>query len=385
MKPVFSFYSLLMLLAISALDVQAQYLPLQADLDTLSNVTQIDHSVDPAFNLMLADSVHYSDPNLLIGTVSSITSDSNGRVYIADSDQFTIHRFDADGTFLESFGRDGEGPGEFRSLIKLRYRDGIVYVLDRNLNRITAFNTESLDVEATIGLSGESQSTRTNMRPMPEEFFVLPGNRFLLTFLLFSGGTDQLHFQPVDIFHLEEGYEGAAQLKIPVQQSVMFENAGSIGVVTPPYGRNGTLYAISDGTIYTNWSENLLFKEYNNSGDYTGAWFDEVDKLTLTRRQLRESYSDRYMEILRDEELPDTWPAIRSFLVDDQNRFWIERFTENLSESEWIIASKDGRHLGRVTRPAEDTIHLVRNNSVYITENDSDGFEIVKRYRLVLD
>ena len=119
MKTVFSFYSLLMLLAISALDVQAQYLPLQADLDTLSNVTQIDHSVDPAFNLMLADSVHYSDPNLLIGTVSSITSDSNGRVYIADSDQFTIHRFDADGTFLESFGRDGEGPGEFRSLIKL--------------------------------------------------------------------------------------------------------------------------------------------------------------------------------------------------------------------------------------------------------------------------
>jgi len=374
-----------MMLAITALDVQAQYLSLQADLDTLSNVTEIDLSVDPAFNLVLADPVQYSDPNLLIGTVSSITSDSNGRVYVADSDQFMIHRFDADGTFLESFGRDGEGPGEFRSLIKLRYRDGTVYALDRNLNRVTAFNTESLDVEATINLSGGAQATGMNARSMPEELFVLPGNRFLLAFSMFASGTNQLYFQPVDIFHPDEGYEGADQLKVPVQQSVMFQNAGSMGVLVPPYGRNGTLYATDDGTIYTNWSENMLIKEYNKNGDYTGAWFDVVEKLPLTRQQLRESYSDRYMEILSDEELPDTWPAIRSFLVDDLNRFWIERYTENLSESEWIIASKEGRQLGRIILPAEDNIHLVHRNSVYIRERDSDGFEIVKRYRLVLE
>lgn len=379
------YMTLLSLLLFFSADLKSQDLPLQADLDTLNNISQFDLSAEPVFNLKLTEPIEFSDSNLLIGTISSVTSDSEGRVYIADRDQLTIHQFRADGSYLESFGRDGEGPGEFRSLIKLRYRNGLLYALDRNLNRISAFSTESFEIESTIPLSGGSGSTRTNIRSMPEEFFVLPDNRFLLTFSLFAGDSDQLYFQPVDILHPNDGYEGAEQLKIPVQQSVMFQNSGSVGVVIPVYGRNGTLYATQDGTIYTNWSENLLLKQYDSSGEYIRAWFNDIDKLPLTRQQLRERYSDRYMDILSNEELPDTWPAIRSFLVDNKQRFWIEIFTEEMSESEWIIVSKDSELLGRMKLPADNTIHLVRKNLMYVTESDNDGFEYAKRYRVVFE
>jgi len=385
LKPVIFIYSILMLLAISAPDLKAQYLPLQADLDTLSNISQIDLSAESIHSVQFTDPVVFNDPDVIMGSISSVTVDSGGYVYVADNDQLTIHRFREDGSFIESFGRDGEGPGEFRSLIKLRYRDGKVFALDRNQNRITAFSTDSLKDLETISLSAEFQSAGSNLRSMPEDFFVLPGNRFLLAFSLVAGDSEQLYFQPVDIFDPNSGYEGENEIKIPVRQSVIFQNAGAMGFLYPVYGRRSTLYVSRGDSIYSNWSENILFKSYNTRGEYSGAWYDQIEKQPLRRRQLRVHYSDFYMDILSDEPLPDTWPAIRGFLVDDKHRFWVELVTDDMTVSEWVIVSEAHGLLGKFSMSAEDTIHVVQNNLIYMTNVNPDGLEIVKMYRLLLN
>jgi hypothetical protein len=37
---------------------------------------------------------------------------------------------------------------------------------------------------------------------------------------------------------------------------------------------------------------------------------------------------------------PDGWPILKSFLVDDNHRFWNELIMENMEAREWIVVSE---------------------------------------------
>lgn len=54
----------------------------------------------------------------VFGDVGSLTADRNGTIYIADFQSAEITVFDSDGDFVRRFGRRGEGPGEFRLLLR---------------------------------------------------------------------------------------------------------------------------------------------------------------------------------------------------------------------------------------------------------------------------
>lgn len=54
------------------------------------------------------------DENVLFYMPSDLAVDSQGNVYILDSGNHRIQKFDPNGNFLASFGRQGQGPGEFQ-------------------------------------------------------------------------------------------------------------------------------------------------------------------------------------------------------------------------------------------------------------------------------
>lgn len=360
--------------------VNAQQITLSAELDTLINTTEIRMADVSASEVTFTNPVVFADDELLMGEIVGLTTDGEGNLYIADSDLLSIHQFDNRGAYQTSLGRDGEGPGEFRSLIGVEHREGLLYALDRNLNRINIFDTESLEIKNTLRLSGGSNSAGMGQRSMPETFFVLPNDRVLLTFMAFSSSSDQIHYQPVDILSPDEKYEGGGQIKIPTRQSIMRQTGGSVGVMVPPYGRKSTLFASESGNIYTNWSENLLIKKYDEKGNYLQSLFFDTEGPSLTRSGMSERYSDAYMQLLRGETLPSTWPVVRTFIVDDQERLWISLYSNNLDEADWIIVNTNGDLQGRFTLPSIQTIEKVSGDEIYIIEKDEDGFDIVKRY-----
>ena len=51
----------------------------------------------------------------LFGRVNSIAVDDFGTLYVLDSQAGEIRAFTSDGTFLRTYGRRGEGPGELMS------------------------------------------------------------------------------------------------------------------------------------------------------------------------------------------------------------------------------------------------------------------------------
>ncbi len=64
----------------------------------------------------------------------------SGRIFVADSQAHNIKVFDRQGSLLETWGRRGEGPGEFNAPTYLTFAGGHLYVTDTLNSRVQVFD-----------------------------------------------------------------------------------------------------------------------------------------------------------------------------------------------------------------------------------------------------
>jgi len=87
-----------------------------------------------------------------------ISLDSNGNVYVADSGNHRIQKYSPDGELLASYGRKGQGPGEFQIMGGIAVdNQGQMYVTDRSTNRLKVLSSEGNEIKniATMKITGE--------------------------------------------------------------------------------------------------------------------------------------------------------------------------------------------------------------------------------------
>ena len=72
-----------------------------------------------------------------------IAIDNEGNIYVADSNNHRIQKFDSEGNFLMRWGSEGTGDGQFRWFCGIAISgSGDVYVADSENNRIQKFDSE---------------------------------------------------------------------------------------------------------------------------------------------------------------------------------------------------------------------------------------------------
>jgi hypothetical protein len=64
------------------------------------------------------------DEDIFFGVIAQLLHDDKGNIYVLDSQLSEIMIFTEDGEYLQSIGREGEGPGEFRNGIDLFWAPG---------------------------------------------------------------------------------------------------------------------------------------------------------------------------------------------------------------------------------------------------------------------
>ena len=78
----------------------------------------------------------------LLNRPGGFTMDEAGRFYVADTGNDRIAVFGPDGRYERSFGRQGQGPGEFESVGVPVVRDGIVTTVDGSRHRVVRYRTD---------------------------------------------------------------------------------------------------------------------------------------------------------------------------------------------------------------------------------------------------
>jgi DNA-binding beta-propeller fold protein YncE len=77
------------------------------------------------------------DDNVLFYMPSDMATDEEGNMFVLDSGNHRIQKFDSEGNFLASFGRHGQGPGEFQYPQSIDIDDlGNMYVSDSGNQKI---------------------------------------------------------------------------------------------------------------------------------------------------------------------------------------------------------------------------------------------------------
>jgi hypothetical protein len=87
--------------------------------------------------------VDTTDENLAFNYPSDIAMDASGNIYVLDSANNRIQKFDQEGKYLATFGRKGQGPGEFYNPDSIDIdANGFFYVMDTYQNRIQTMKAE---------------------------------------------------------------------------------------------------------------------------------------------------------------------------------------------------------------------------------------------------
>lgn len=116
------------------------------------------------------------------GNVRRVGFDAEGKLYVFDNQADRIHVVGADGEYVRTLGRSGEGPGEFRSPDGLAVmRDGRVVIADRGHRAYHIFGPDG-EFERMVGFVPEAGDMRiTDIYPDPggEAIFTAVGAQML--------------------------------------------------------------------------------------------------------------------------------------------------------------------------------------------------------------
>lgn len=101
-----------------------------------------------------------ADENLLFHMPADIAFDEDSNVYVLDSGNYRIQKFDSEGRYLATLGRKGEGPGEFQMPLSLDIDNGVLYVSDAANQRLQKLHLDGRDAGAVSMQQGAGSTIR---------------------------------------------------------------------------------------------------------------------------------------------------------------------------------------------------------------------------------
>ncbi|MCY4645657.1 MAG: hypothetical protein OXE73_02045 [Gammaproteobacteria bacterium] len=121
---------------------------LTISIDTVGNIIRVSNTGTP-LDWRLVPVASFGPKSLAetgaaeeFGRVNSVAVGPDGPLFVADGLNHEVRVFGLDGVHRRTFGRNGEGPGEFRSLYSLAWVGDRLLTLDPNLGRIGEFSAE---------------------------------------------------------------------------------------------------------------------------------------------------------------------------------------------------------------------------------------------------
>ncbi len=323
------------------------------------------------------------DENYMFYRVRDIALDSNNNIYVVDSANSRIQKYDPDGQFLQTIGRKGQGPGEFERPRQLFIdSQNTLYVEDRGQIKIhdskgefrknipinSSVSEFAVDSEGNIFTNARLLS-REEMKYQRMFTKVNQEGKVLKKFIEF--------YEPG--FGLVKGEKGILTLSFYIE-----------------YHPHLYFSCVDENTFTYGISSEYQLFIIDKDGNHIMNIQKEEGHQAVSRRE-KEKIINGFEESLKRqghkvprkaiEETCD-FPASRSFfrkiIVDDKHRIFVRRVKSVLEESEdaqFDIFDSKGRYLNRTVLPF--TPEIIKNGFLYyIHASRETGKVRIKRYKI---
>lgn len=330
---------------------------------------------------------------------------SDGRIVLCEKAANEIRIYDASGKHLKTFGRKGDGPGEFREIASMaRLAGDTIAVLHANA-MVSRFTSSGAFIGRTREAPGRADFDRSGK--MKAVRLALNGGARLLISMPFrpNGPTIGAEFDAKAFHEVIDGIDVSSKRpgELPFMQAV----AGKDGADKPwlgaeaVYAANGSQFYFGYGTQYslTRYSArgvpNLIVRRAWTAPPITRKEFEEFTEEWLKRWSKAKGPE---LEKERKEQLATeyfkTLPAFSALVLDNVGRAWVRTpkpidaaVAGSLNDyaigpSTWSVFSTTGMWLGDVTMPARFSPTDIGADYVLGIARNEDLAPTVVRYTL---
>lgn len=347
------------------------------EIRNLDNLDVFSAEIKPELNINIEKEGVFGDSDAvhLGGIIKDIAVDDSSRVYIADIRENKIHVFNPDGSYVQAIGRAGRGPGEFQMIWAIQVSNDHLHVLDFNQSKISTFSLQTYEHIRDIDVSLENQpsekpawvdrSRRYQAFLKPTDFFILPDDKYLI-FFSDPGVTTADHLDKrtyeASIFNIKTGeYENHNLFSFQWTGQVLVHD--NLIMFKVPYKRSSQ-FDFNHNILVHGWTNDPLFKFYSMDGEYQRALYYSLKRVSLSEEDALSVYqatNEGTKSAIRNDNLPDSWPAFNTVKLDDEKRLWISTTVNNLNEFEWWVLKDTGELLATFTLPRDHSIEVIKN------------------------
>lgn len=393
-----------MLLFLSCGKTESRELPVDAA--GLENLTIHPVAPEPLKELNLEqEMVYLENEEVLWGRVLiDMDTDAEGRLYIADIMQGSVHVYNDEGSYLRSIGRRGEGPGEFTEMWGLQVSGDILHVFDANTSRVSLFDVDTgqhiRDILIEPGAADDGLPDWQTAEQTPdfpyrtERIYVVPDNRYMILFKPLPGMLMDNEGQTVEISLFDSSEEKFAAhdvLSLRADGTALHfdESDGGGGWGDAIFNPRARIDYGSETLVY-GWDEEMLFSVYDHDAAYRFSFWHPHQNAPMTTDDLLRVYQnpDETISQILETYAPDAWPAYDHLIVDDENRLWVSVITQDLSQREWRVMdlNNSGALLSVIELDQDINVQHIRGEKLYTMEQNSEtGERRIVRYRIEME
>lgn len=344
-------------------------------------------------------------PETQFGAITGVTADSDGNIYILDTQAQRVRVFDAEGGFLREMGGAGTGPGELSQAATgiLRVSGDTIIVPDMMQQRVNRYAPDGTSAGSFPMLLAGGIPIRWDVTPdytMVHQIrrFVMPGQA--------SPGGDAAPAEPTGDPVVSRALDGTVLdtlFTLPPGQS--FQMGGN-SMRMKLFEAEPVWDLAPDGRMYSGMNDQFRIEVRNPAGE-----LERILTLPRERRAVSESDRTNMLDMLREMmgeqgappaaveqfltmvQFADFYPAFATLTAGPDGQLWVQRIRsaesfaelggdfnpQDLGADEWDIFDNQGRYLGVLELPARFTPFHVDGRTIYgVTKDDLDVQHVVR-------
>lgn len=248
----------------------------------------------------------------LLTSPSDMAFDKDEYVYILDTQEHTIFKFDVNGKFIKSIGKKGEGPGEMQFPMGIAVKENNLYMLDM----ATQINTYDLDGESIASKKKDFTQLQT-ISAFPQEFFV--GGAYDAENLIISLCKYNWQGKKTDVLD-QLNYQGYfSQKELDTTRNMMMQSVE--GMIFTINSKGEILFAKSNKyeiKKFSNGKSKVIISEEHEAGKRPGMKGYE--------KKIKRMSGIEFLNLIGD-----SYYLVNSLMTDAKNNIWFYTASEDRS------------------------------------------------------
>jgi len=299
------------------------------------------------------------DENLTFWDPADFDVDDKENIYLLDTGNGRIQKFDKNGQFLKSIGRKGKGPGEFNFPNGIKLTEDSILIYDPENIRITSLTLEGNFLDSLTPRKYFSRITWDHN-----------GNIY---------HADKTFVGGLPYFYLAK-YNPKGEHEINIGKKVAWPSSAVKHIPAQSGSKTASVALYGGNILCAVDKENNVYIAYPYLSYEITKYSPEVKellKLTKDSDMVLVSEADKeYLLEIYDQydsvNMPKYKPFIKSLSTDEKNQnLWIATYKfENEGKIHFQIASQDGVFLGEVLIPDKNPRSVrkvcIKQNKLYI-------------------